>query len=92
MPSLKDKGSCTLPALLDHLETQQKVSLLQTLKRQVKKCTHSITLKAHLCLYKNNSAPPIMVAYRAVARIKKKSDLHFLYKVLKYYKVEILFS
>jgi hypothetical protein len=46
---------------------------------------------AHLCLYKKKSALPIMVAYGAVARIKK-FDLHFLHKVFKYYKVEILFS
>jgi hypothetical protein len=93
MPSLKDIASCILPALLHYLETQQKVSLLQTLKREVKKCMHSITLMAHLCLYKNNSARPIIVAYGAVARIKKKkADLHFLHKVFKYYKVEILFS
>jgi hypothetical protein len=91
MPSLKDIASCILPALLDYLETQQKVSLLQTLKRQVKKCTHSTILTAHLCLYKNNSALPIMVAYGTVVRVLKK-DLHFLQKVFKYYKVEILFS
>jgi hypothetical protein len=72
MPSLKDIASCILPALLGYLETQQKVSLLWTLKRQVQKSTHSITLMAHLFIYKNNSAPHIMVAYGAVARIQKK--------------------
>jgi len=66
MPSSKDIASCILPALLDYLETQQKVSLLQKPKRQVQKCTHSITLTAHLCFYKNNSALPITVTYGAV--------------------------
>jgi len=71
MPSLKDIASCILPALLDYLETHQKVRLLQTLNRQVKKCTHSVTLVAHLCLYKNNSALPSMVAFGAIVRIQK---------------------
>jgi len=93
MPSSKDIASCILSALLDYLQTQQKISLHQTLQRQVQKCTHSITLTAHLCLYKNNSALPITVTYGAVVRIPKtKSDLHFLQKVFKCYKVEILFS
>jgi hypothetical protein len=67
-PLCENYNSCILPAILDYLGTKQKVSLLQTLNRQVKKYRHSITLTARLLFCKNNGA---------VTRIQRQQTTRF---------------
>jgi hypothetical protein len=82
----------TVENVLELVKRRRKC-LLQKLNRHVKKCTNSIILMAYLPFKKLTAAHfllwlhvVLLIGYR-----EKLSDLHFQHKVLKHYRVKILF-